>query len=86
VLQRQHEALHAAVAGGEEFGEVAAQPAQWEQQGREVLDLVAEFDAGSEAFGRAVQVLRVGRVAEQAIDLRQQLGTEASRQPRARQI
>ena len=47
VFQPHHETLHAAVAPGQEGGQIVDQPPQREQQRWMVFDLVAEFDAAS---------------------------------------
>ena len=54
VLQHQGESLHAAIAAGEEGGQIGGQPAQREQQRLAGFDFMFEFDTAFEHIRRLI--------------------------------
>ena len=85
VFQLQGEPLHAAIAAGQEGGKIRGQPLQREQQRLRGFDFVTELDPHREPVRRAVPGQRQFVLAQQRIQMPQDIRREAPRQPGARQ-
>jgi len=86
VLQGQAEALYATVAAGQVGRQVAQGAAQRKQQGLVRGNLEVQFDARAELVRRQVEVQPQRAVAEQLVQVLQQLGWKAPGQAFARQL
>ena len=85
VFQVQREPLHAAIAPGKKGGQVRGQPRSGNSSACDGLDLVAEFDPHLEPVRRAIPGQREFALAQQRIQVPQDLDREAPRQAGARQ-